>query len=215
MKKIYVLSGLGADKRVFNKIDFSNYDTTFIEWIMPTENETIKNYAFRLTEQIKTEKPILIGLSFGGIIATEIAKQIETEKIILIASAKTKYEIPFYYRLAGKLKLNKLLPTKILKKGNFISYWFFGATNQEDKKLLAEILKDTEPKFLTWAIDKIANWKSETEHKNLIHIHGTADRILPIRNTNFDIKVLNGGHFMTINKPKELTEIIRNELNKI
>ena len=213
MKNVYIFSGLGADKRVFQKMDFSEYNTTFVEWILPNRTEKIESYAKKLTEQIKHEKPILIGLSFGGIIATEIAKLIETEKIILIASAKNKSEIPNYFRIAGKLKLHKLLPAKLMKMPNFLSFWFFGTENRNEKKILAEILKDTDENFLKWAIDKIVTWKNEIEHKNLIHIHGTADRILPINFVNCQIKVKNGGHFMTLNKAKELDEIVKREIS--
>lgn len=69
MENLYIFSGLGADKRVFNYLDFSKYNTTFIDWINPFENESIEDYAKRLTSQITSEKPILIGLSFGGIMA--------------------------------------------------------------------------------------------------------------------------------------------------
>lgn len=212
MKNVYILSGLGADKRVFQKMDFSEYNTTFVEWISPNKTDNIESYAKKLTEQIKHEKPILIGLSFGGIIATEIAKIIETEKIILIGSAKTKSEIPNYYRIAGKLKLHKLLPEKLMKIPNFFSFWFFGTENGNDKKILSEILKDTDENFLKWAIDKIVNWENEIEHKNLIHIHGTADRILPINFINCQIIIENGGHFMTLNKARELNEIVKREI---
>ena len=213
MKNVYIFSGLGADKRVFQKMDFSEYNATFIEWILPNKTENIESYAKKLTEQIKHEKPILIGLSFGGIIATEIAKLIETEKIILIASAKTETEIPNYFRIAGKMKLHKLLPTKLMKMPNIFSFWFFGTENRNEKKILTEILKDTDEKFLKWAIDKIVTWKNEIEHKNVIHIHGTADRILPINYVNCQIKVKNGGHFMTLNKAKELDEIVKREIS--
>ena len=212
MKNVYIFSGLGADKRVFQKMDFSEYNATFVESILPNKTENIENYAKKLSEQIKHKKPILIGLSFGGIIATEIAKIIETEKIILIASAKTKSEIPNYFRIAGKLKLHKLLPPKLMKMPNIFSFWFFGTENRNEKKILAEILNDTDENFLKWAIDKIVNWKNEIEHKNLIHIHGTSDRILPISFVNCQIKVENGGHFMTLNKAKELDEIVKKEI---
>ncbi len=210
MKNVYIFSGLGADKRVFQKMDFSECNANFVEWIMPNENEKIESYAQRLTGQIYHEKPILVGLSFGGIIATEIAKIIETEKVILIASAKNQTEIPNYYRIAGKLKLHKLLPAKLMKMPNFISFWFFGAENETDKKILSEILKDTNEKFLKWAIDKIVTWKNE--NGNSIHIHGTSDRILPIKFVKWNIKVENGGHFMTLNKASELTKIVRKEI---
>ena len=206
---IYIFSGLGADERVFQKLDFTGLKITFIQWTIPQERETIEDYATRLLNQIKTIKPTLIGLSFGGIMAVEVAKQIDTEKVILIASAKTKTEIPFYYRLAGQLKIHRLLPTTLLKKSNFISNWFFGVSSTFDKELLKTILKETDTTFLTWAIDKIVGWTNQTELENLKHIHGTADRILPIHFINCDFKVNNGGHFMTLNKANELTKLIR------
>ena len=212
MKNVYVFSGLGADKRVFQNMDFSEYNTIFLEWILPIKNESIENYSKRLLEQINHQKPILIGLSFGGIIATEIAKIIDTEKIILIASAKNFNEIPNYYRFAGKLKIHKLLPSKLLKIPNVLSYWFFGIQNKTDKIILKDILKDTNEEFLKWAIDKIVTWKNTVKHNNLVNIHGTQDRILPIKNIDYDLKVENGGHFMTLNKAVELTKIVRNEL---
>ena len=211
--KIYILSGLGADERVFQKLDFSGFDVTFVEWIVPQKNETIEHYATNLLIQIPTINPILIGLSFGGIMAVEIAKQILTEKVILIASAKTKNEIPFYFHFAGIFHLHKLVPTAFLKSSNFITNWLFGASTKEDKTLLKQIMMDTNPIFLKWAIDKVARWKNITQIQNIVHIHGTNDRILPAIYSNTDIKVLNGGHLMTLNKADEITKILRKLLS--
>jgi len=211
-KELYIFSGLGADERVFQRLDFSGFSTTFIKWIIPQDKETIEHYATRLLDQIKTTKPTLIGLSFGGMIAVEVAKQIDTEKVILIASAKTKNEIPFYYRFAGQLGLHKLLPTRLLKSSNFITNWFFGASSMSDKQLLKQILIDTDPTFLKWAIDKIARWPNQAQTKNIFHIHGTSDRILPLSFVSCDIKIKNGGHLMTLNKADELSNILRQQL---
>ena len=210
--EIYIFSGLGADERVFQKLDFSDFKTTFVKWIIPKEKETIENYSARLIDQITTKKPTLIGLSFGGIIAVEVAKQIETEKVILIASAKTKTEIPFYYRFAGQLGLHKLLPTRLLKNSNFITNWFFGTNSTFDKQLLRQILIDTNPIFLKWAIDKISKWTNQIQTKNTFHIHGTSDRILPVKFVNCDLTIKNGGHFMTLNKSDELNNILRQQI---
>lgn len=211
-KELYIFSGLGADERVFQRLDFSGFSTTFIKWIVPQGNETIENYATRLLDQITTTKPNLIGLSFGGIIAVEIAKQIDTEKVILIASAKTKKEIPFYYRFAGKLGLHKLLPTRLLKNSNFITYWLFGTSSTFDKQLLKQILIDTDPTFLKWAIDKVARWTNQTQTKNIFHIHGTNDRILPLNFVKCNFTIKNGGHLMTLNKAEEISQILRQQL---
>jgi pimeloyl-ACP methyl ester carboxylesterase len=208
-KNIYIFSGLGADERVFQYLDFSGFSISFIKWIIPKEKETIEDYATRLKDQITAKRPTLIGLSFGGLMAVEVARQIETEQIILIASAKTRKEIPFYYHLAGQIRLHKLLPARLLKQAIFISNWFFGATSSFDKQLLKAILYDTDPVFLKWAIDKVVSWKNQTEPENIQHIHGTADRILPFHFIKCDFKIKNGGHFMTINKATELTQTIR------
>lgn len=211
-KEVYIFSGLGADERVFQLLDLSIYSITFIKWIVPKDTETIEHYSSRLLDQIPTTNPTLIGLSFGGLIAVEVAKQIATEKVILIASVKTKQEIPFYYRWVGGLRLHKLLPTKLLKNSNFLTNWFFGTSSAFDKTLLKQILIDTDPIFLKWAIDKVARWTNETQIKNLFHIHGTSDRILPFIFVKPNSTIKNGGHLMTLNKVEELNTILREQL---
>jgi len=211
-KNIYIFSGLGADERVFQRLDFLDYPVTYIKWITPIGQETIEKYAARLLNQITTKQPILIGLSFGGLIAIEVAKLIDVEKIILISSIKTVAEIPLYYRLVGHLRLHKLLPVRLLKYSNFITNWFFGTTSTIDKELLRQILRDTEGQFLKWAIEKILLWSNTLHLKNITHIHGTNDRILPIRFISCDFAIKEGGHLMIFSRSDELTEILVKQL---
>lgn len=215
MKHCYLFSGLGVDERVFQYVDLPDCNVHFIKWIPPVKKESIEDYASRLLAQIETVEPVLVGLSFGGMVAIEVAKLIKTEKVILISSAKTKNEIPFYYRLAGMLNLHQLLPAGLMKQGNFISYWIFGISNKRDKELLNAILKDTDAGFLTWAIDKIVNWKNTRVPNNLIHIHGTADRILPIGFVAPDERIVGGGHFMVVDKAGQVSELLRKYLARV
>ena len=209
MNKIYIFSGLGVDQRVFDNIDFGNLDVEFIDWIEPLKNESLDNYAFRIAQNLTVANPTLIGLSFGGMVAVEISKILQTKKIVLIASAKTKSELPEIYQLAGKLKINKLIPNQLLKKQNFITNWFFGLEIKSEKQLLKRILKDTNPNFLNWAINEILNWKNEVQPNNCFHIHGNKDRIIPVKNVKADFVIENGGHFMTVNKAEEIERIIK------
>lgn len=213
IKQLYLFSGLGADERVFQRLDFSGYTVTFIQWLVPATDETLENYARRLCTQITTPFPVLIGLSFGGIVAVEVAKQIETQQVILLASAKNKREIPFYYRWAGSLRLHRLLPVALLKRSNGVSNWLFGAHSTLEKQLLKSVLADTDPLFLKWAIDKIARWKNTAELRNIRHIHGTSDRLLPIRFVKSDARIEKGGHFMTLGNSEEVTACIRQALS--
>ncbi len=208
-KNIYIFSGLGADERVFQQLDLSGYTTTFIRWEVPQKRESIENYATRLLPQITSIRPTLIGLSFGGLIATEIAKQIETEQIILLASIKTKNEIPYYYRLGGKLMLHKLLPTQLLSGKNLFSNLVFRNSSNVERLLMESIFAGTNPIFLRWAIDKAVRWNNQKQLENIRHIHGTADHIFPFRYVSCDVKINNGGHLLTLKNADEISQILR------
>lgn len=215
MSKLYIFSGLGADHRAFQLMDFGPHEIHHIKWIEPIERELIEAYALRISKQITTENPVLIGLSFGGMIAMEVSKLIPFKCVILLASAKTKNELPAYYRFAGKLGLNHLLPAALLCHSNILANYLFGAKSSFEKHLLTQILKGTDPAFLKWAINEIVNWKNEFIATDCFHIHGSADRILPLRFVEPDIIIRGGTHLMTLNKGDELSKYILDYLQKI
>jgi pimeloyl-ACP methyl ester carboxylesterase len=208
-----LISGLGADERIFEFLVLGDYEPIHLKWIEPKQYETIKNYALRLTEQIQTKKPIILGVSFGGMIATEMAKQIDYEQVILISSAKTKNEIPILYRIIGQLNLHKLIPIMLFKQANFITYWFFGMKTKTEKQLLKSILTDTDSTFLKWAINSIIKWDNEYQITRKIQIHGSRDKILPKQNIkNVDFEIDKGGHLMIYNRANEINLILKGVL---
>ncbi len=213
LKKIYLFSGLGTDQRVFSGLEFPGFEPVFIQWIPVQKGESLSAYARRLSLQIHTPRPVLIGLSFGGIMALEVAQLIETEKIILLASSKSRHEIPFYYRWAGFLYLDKMLPVHLLMRTKKWSYWFFGVREKRHRELLLQILSDTDPQFLKWAIGCIVRWKITSTSSEVVHIHGSADRILPRFFTARTLKVKDGGHLMTLTHPEEVSEKINTALS--
>jgi pimeloyl-ACP methyl ester carboxylesterase len=210
-KNIYLISGLGADERIFNHLNFGALTPKYIKWIVPKKNELMEDYAARISEQIDAEKPILLGVSFGGMLAIEIAKLIDCQQVIIISSAKTRNDIPLIYRIFGQLKMHKLIPIQLLKQPNFITYWCFGMYLNDEKKLLKSILKETDTTFLKWAINAIINWKNETTlTTDLIQIHGDLDRILPIKNkAKIDLIIPKGGHLMVYNKADLINDFLR------
>jgi len=212
---IYILSGLGVDKRVFNLIDFGDNKVEYIDWIDPIFKESIESYSQRISSAIKDKEPILIGLSFGGIIATEIAKIIRTKHVIYISSVKIFNELPSYFRLIGKLKLHRIIPTSFLKSSNLITYWFFGVSTDREKRLLKRILNDTDSNFLKWAINQIVKWDNTIKPNSYSCVHGSKDRIIPIRNILNTNKIENAGHFAVVTNHKEISAFLNEELRKI
>ena len=193
---------------MFQNFSFEGFEVVHIDWILPLENETLQNYALRISENISDENSILIGLSFGGILSVEISKIKKFKKVFLLSSAKTKFEIPFYYRFLGKLNLLRIIPSSILKRLNSLTYLVFGAKTNFEKNLLKDIIKNTDKHFLKWALHQIMSWKNENYSENIVHIQGDSDLILPHNFIKYDYLIKDGTHFMTLNQSKEIETII-------
>src|ERR1700758_372822 len=104
-KTIYLIPGVGANDKIFQNLDLSGYEVVHLKWPRHRKNETIQSYVKRLVPQIKTDtQPVLIGLSFGGIVAIELAKLINPFKTILISSIKTYHERPLKLLFLNSLK---------------------------------------------------------------------------------------------------------------
>ncbi|MGK7949783.1 MAG: alpha/beta hydrolase [Xenococcaceae cyanobacterium] len=214
-KNIYCISGLGADRRVFRNLKFVGYQLVHLDWLAPNKQEKLSDYAKRLAEAIEDKEPILIGLSFGGMVAVEIAKQIKVKQVILISSAKQADEIPWYIKLFRWLPIHCFIPIKsLLWTVYWLINWFFGIETVEERKLLKEILVDTDAKFLKWAINRVVFWKNEITPKNIYHIHGTSDRIFPMAFVKPDITLEKGGHLMVVNRADPLAKIIYRLISK-
>src|SRR5688500_3128379 len=211
MKELFLFSGLGADKRVFNFLDLSQYKVHHILWIRPLQGESLSAYAKRILPQITSEKPILMGVSFGGIMAQEIGKLIEVEKIILISSAKPPTAIPSYFKFIGKLNIQKLVPPRLLKRPNPMLFWLFGVELKEHRHLLASIMADTDEIFFMWAVAIVALWKNKTMRADVIQIHGTNDRILKLQTADYRIE--GGGHLMVVTRSAEVSNIVNEILS--
>lgn len=187
-----------------------NCNAFFIEWLDPYRKETLQQYAKRIASAIDTSSPfVLIGLSFGGMLATEVLEYVRPQKTILISSVACRNEIPLLYRLAGITRLNRILPAKAANRSHFITYWLLGLTNKKDKGLLQQILTDTNTRFSKWAVNEIVNWKRNTVPANIIRIHGTKDRVLPINHFQPQYIIQDGGHFMVANRAAEVSAVLK------
>jgi len=214
--KAYFISGLGADRRAFYKIQLPPaYETVYLDWIAPLKNESFEAYAKRFSELIRPDEDfILIGLSFGGMLASEIAKIISPLKLIIISSLSNYKELPWYFKLAGKLRLHKIIIPGIYKQATILNR-FMGAGNKEMKAIVYSYVSNIDPMFITWSLNIIVNWPHTVRLLNLIHIHGSKDHLLPNRYVKADYVVRNGGHLMVMNKAEEVNKILDKILKDI
>ncbi|HEX8462843.1 MAG TPA: alpha/beta hydrolase [Segetibacter sp.] len=210
MQKVYFITGLGADSRSFKFLDLSFCDPQFINWVDPVAGETLPSYAERLFAQIRDEHATIVGLSFGGMLATEIAKKHPATKVILISSAKTYKEIPGYLRFWRHVPIYKLHSQKVKKYSGDFVLSILGSKGEAQKKLQQQILTDSDPIFTKWAMDAIVNWKNAIIPKNVTHIHGDADKVLPYRYVKADYTIRNGEHVMIMDMSEKVSALLKN-----
>ena len=179
---------------------------------MPEPDETIQHYTERMRAGIVEENPILMGLSFGGMICTEIAKQIPVSKIIIISSIKSSKELPWWMKTAATLKLNKIVPLKSTRLTQPIQNKMLGIQSEEEKTLVASLRQEVDLPYTNWAVNQAINWKSEWQHHNIHHIHGDNDHMFPIKNIKADYTIKDGGHFMIMNRATEVSTCINDIL---
>lgn len=206
----YFLSGLGADKRIFQKIQLpKGYEAVYLDWMAPLPEETLEAYSLRLAaHSITDEKFVLIGLSFGGMVAAEIASVKKPDKTILISSIATSDELPWYFAKAGQLGIQKIVPVNLLKAATFI-HRVVGARSEEEKAIVYHYIKHADPEFIRWALNAILQWKRHNRVPGIIHLHGDEDHLLPLRFTHADYVIANGGHLMVLNKADEVNRILQ------
>lgn len=211
--KLYLLSGLGADERVFNYLELPGIEKVPIKWIQPNDNETITSYAKRLAEGLKNEGPInLLGVSFGGIIAQELTRHLKIRRLIIISSVKSSKELGLAFHLTRKLGVLKLLslisPSKMKEGMSKMGPKLFGLKNKEEIDLFKAITADTNENFLRWAVGQIPKWEIPDYKGEIIHIHGTNDKMFPGNGIRDYIPIEKGGHFMIVNRAPEISKIV-------
>ncbi|MFL2611705.1 MAG: alpha/beta hydrolase [Flavobacteriaceae bacterium] len=195
---IYLMPGMAASPKIFELIKFpSNYKIIYLTWIKPNLNETLKSYAKRMSILINDVNPVLIGVSFGGILVQEISKHIKVKKLIIISSVKSKVELSLSMKFAKKTGIHHLLPLNWIDDLEKLLLFVFGPSIKARVDTYKKYLSERDPDYLKWSINQIVNWKQIKYDKNIFHIHGEKDKVFPLnyleRNKNF-ITIKNGTH---------------------
>jgi thioesterase domain-containing protein len=205
---VYFMPGMAANPSIFEyiKLPENIYKTHYLEWMIPFEDETLQNYAQRMCENIKQNNPVLIGVSFGGILVQEMAKQISVHKLIVISSITNKYQLPKRLQFAKATKAYKLMPTKLLSNLDLLEKYAYGDFFKKRMELYKKYLSVNDKQYLDWAIEQVVCWEQEETPKNITQIHGDNDGVFTNSITDQTIVVPGGTHIMILNKHKWFNE---------
>lgn len=199
---VYFMPGLAANSTIFENIKLpeDQFKMHYLEWIIPLTDESLADYAQRMNKYIKHDNPVLVGVSFGGVVVQEMCKSLNLKRLIIISSVKCREELPRRMIFASKTGAYNLLPISLL---DYVDHFEKFAVNDFLKKrarLYKKYMSVRNRKYLNWAIKNMVNWGCEKPNEDLVHIHGDSDIIFPHKYINGCITVKGGTHIMIINR---------------
>jgi thioesterase domain-containing protein len=205
---VYMMPGLAASAQIFERIILPEdaFEIFLLEWEIPLDNETLSAYAKRMAQKIIQPNPVLIGVSFGGILVQEMARFIKARKVIIISSVKSNLEFPIKMKLAKTTKAYKLIPTTLFANVDNLTKFSFGPKINQRLKLYEKYLVVRDKRYLDWAVEQVILWERTEIDQNVIHIHGDKDDVFPIQYIQNCIVVEGGTHAMILIKYKWFNE---------
>ncbi len=202
------MPGMAANSSIFDGIRLPHdfFEVHKLDWFLPHKSDTLVNYAQKMVKNVQHPNPVLIGVSFGGLLVQEMAKIIPTQKVIVISSVKCKKELPKKMIFAKYTKAHKLLPTGLVNNVELLAKYAFGEAVNKRLELYEKYLSVRDKNYIDWAIDNMVNWSQTAPLPNTVHIQGELDSVFPISNIPDCIRVKNGKHAMIIHRAKWFNE---------
>lgn len=201
---VYLMPGMAAKPTIFDRIKLpkDQFKIYWLDWMMPEVNETLAHYAQRMVKRIKHDNPVLLGVSFGGILVQEMNKYMKVRKLIVVSSVKSRYELPKRMKVARFMRAYKYAPTQLLSNLDALKKYAFNPSLLKRLELYKTYLAVNDKQYLDWAIKAVLLWDQEAPVAGAVYIHGDKDAIFT-QSTGGDCIIVKGGtHIMIITKYK-------------
>jgi hypothetical protein len=207
---LYLFPGQGSDQRLFKNLELPDgYKPVHISYPIPHKGEDMHTYAMRFLPEIDTTVPfVLLGVSLGGMICTELSDTLSPLRTILISSAKTYRELPGRYTFNKMVPLNRILPKGLIKAGGRMLQGIVEPDRKHDKETFVSMLKDKDPLYLKRTVDMITHWERSAYSPNIVHIHGNKDHTIPVKNVKVDYLVDGGSHMMVVTRADDINKLL-------
>jgi len=224
--KIYLLAGLGFDKRTFQHLKLDEgFELHQLDWINPAHaNEPIEAYAARMfQEQIlpehRNDDLVFIGHSFGGVMCQELARLVEKPRLVItLSSIRSHSEKPFMMRWFYWMPVFWLVSKYLTWLTLPFWGWMYGFITTESRRLLWQMVRRFSYAYLNWATKTISYWrpKKAIDGLRIVSIHGSRDLMFPAHLQAEPKRILKGGnHFMVYHRAAEVSAMINEELKAL
>ena len=205
---LILLPGMNGDPRVFAKQVAAFPNLIVPRWIPPLgDEEPLADYAQRLAAKIDPGRPCLIGgVSFGGIVALEVAKHLQARGCVLIASCRGIEGLPPAIRLVRPV--TALVPSSLIAR---VARWGQASAASIEPAHVREFAKlmPRDQAFRRWAVQVLLKWQPELPDCPLHQIHGERDSTFNAGNCGADCIVPEAGHLLTLTHADMVNEYLQ------
>ena len=207
----YLIPGMGADKRLFQRFHLPNGKVHHLDWIAHEKSKSLREYAALMANRIQTENNIIVGSSMGGMVTVEISKQINPMGVVLVSAPAGRHEFPRSLKNLRALKLHRALNAKQVMRISRLCDLFMGFKTEEQRTMFYDMLSGNGEDFLHFSVGAVLEWENTTPPPvPFIQILGSKDKLFShkkIRNAH----IIDGsGHFTAFEKGTDVSEIIVN-----
>ncbi len=226
---LYCIPGMGTDARIFSQIvpllRWSG-EICYLPYLEPLSGgEALEDYAARLYAECiapreaargeGAEKPILLGMSLGGMVACELSQIMPYRRLLLVSTVKNRQEQPPYFPLLRALPAHRLVPASFTKRfGPAVARWMraFDDSFLDD---YFEMMRSMSDAHLAWGRRAAVSWRGLPAGflpENCAHLHGTRDHIFNYKRIK-NADILEGGtHNMIMERADEVARWLNERL---
>lgn len=214
--RLIFFPGLAADARLFDPLRARLPEIVVPPWIEPRADESLDHYASRLAGSFPVTRPYALGgVSFGGMVALELARYLQPEAVVLIASCRDRRGIT--RRFVRQAHLGRFIPAPLLR------LWIGGpgarrfarreGLTPEHATLLRAMARAADCRFLRWAALASSAWEFKASLRcPVFQIHGRHDAVIPLQDDVTDEIVDDGRHLIHMTHADRVATFIQRQL---
>jgi len=185
---------------------------------MPRERESFASYARRTGRQLGVDEAcVLGGVSFGGMLAYQIAVECGAKAVLLIASCTNGMILSRHYRVVERLA--RFLPDRFLHQRAALGCRTLArleGLDAAETELVQLMAQDVSVPFLRRAGRMVLRWTGQRRARCPVYaLHGSEDRVIPVDRVQPTEVLPGAGHLLCLTHAAEMTRFIENALEEL
>jgi pimeloyl-ACP methyl ester carboxylesterase len=153
---------------------------------------------------------VLAGISFGAMIALEAARFLPTSAVVMIAGGRSGRVVNPILRAVSKI-VPWVPDFAVENLGPFVRPTLRALGEKLDRfglDLLRAMFENASPRVIRWGLPAVMEWHFQGQDPCPVrHVHGTRDRLIPLRLANADVAVP-GGHLINFTQAEAVNRVL-------